>query len=59
MTGTTRSLPARVVDDSGVVAWDWSPADVGLTAGHWDVRIVATLGSAREAVDEAIGLEVV
>lgn len=59
MGGVTRSLPARQVAGDGSTSWDWSPAEVGLTRGHWDVRITASSGSQQRSVDEAIGLEVV
>ncbi len=57
--GTTKSLAAQQVDSSGTTAWDWSPGDIGLTPGHWDVRIVAENAAGRQSVDEAIGLDVV
>lgn len=59
MGGTTKSLAAQPVDASGTTAWDWSPSDIGLTPGHWEVRIVAENAAGRQSVDEAIGLDVV
>lgn len=59
MAGTSQSLPAQQTDSSGDTSWDWSPGDLGLGVGHWDVRITASMGSSTSSVDEAIGLEVV
>jgi hypothetical protein len=57
--GKNVSFLARTVGDDGVASWDWSPADIHLTAGHWDVTVTAERGSEQQVVDEAIGLDVV
>lgn len=56
---TTRQLGPKAVDAAGTAAWDWSAEQVGLTVGHWSVRVTASNGSEVRSVDEAIGLEVV
>lgn len=56
---TSRSLPSQQVDAGGSTSWSWSVADVGLTAGHWEVQVTARRGAELRQVDEAIGLEVV
>lgn len=57
--GQTRELPPRTTDSSGTAEWDWSPAEIGLSPGHWDVRITASRGDQQRSVREAMGLEVI
>lgn len=57
--GRNVSFLAEKVDASGVATWDWSPTDIQLTIGHWDVTVTAERGSEQQVVEEAIGLDVV
>ncbi|MBS1847887.1 MAG: hypothetical protein JST73_06370 [Actinobacteria bacterium] len=58
-TGSTVSLPARTVDASGDVSWDWSPTGLGLAVGHYGVTVVAERGGHQVTATDAQGLTVV
>lgn len=55
---TTRSLPSKVVDDSGNVYWTWSPQQIGLTAGSWKITATASLNNQTASSVDQIQLEV-
>lgn len=57
--GTTKSLPAQIVDAGGSAYWNsWTPKSIGLTPGRWKVQAIAALGSATRSSDDAMDLVV-
>jgi hypothetical protein len=56
--GQTKELGAKVADSSGNVEWSWTPAEVGLTAGQWQVEIIAARGDYTAVAEDPLGLQV-
>lgn len=57
--GVTKSLPTQTTDRGGSAYWnDWSLQSIGLTAGSWQIKAVATLGSQTEAATDSMDLVV-
>lgn len=54
----THTLDAKVTGADGIAEWSWTPAAVGLTAGHWNVEIVATRGAAAASANDPRGLQI-
>ena len=57
-SGTVKTLPAKTVDSSGNTSWTWSLQDVGITAGEWSVRAIATNGSRTSSSQDALSMVV-
>lgn len=53
-----KTLPARGVETSGSVFWEWKINDAGLTEGKWSVTAIATLGSQTKSTTDQLTLEV-
>lgn len=53
------ALPAAQIDSSGVVSWDWNPAESGLGTGTYEVVVVAARGGHEVTVTDARPLVVV
>lgn len=52
--GTTRVLTTETTDEGGSAYWNqWTPADVGLSPGTWQVQAVATLGGQTKSTNDA------
>lgn len=58
MNGTTKSLPAKTTDAQGSAYWNWTLQSIGLTAGTWTVKAVATLNGSASVATDARGLVV-
>lgn len=56
--GVVKELGAKVAGPDGIVAWSWTPAEVGLTAGQWQVEIIAARGNYTAVADDPLGLQV-
>jgi hypothetical protein len=56
--GTTKSLPIQVAGSNGAVAWNWSPAGIGLTTGSWTITATATLNGQSTSTQDQTPLEV-
>ena len=54
----THTLAAKVAGADGIAQWSWTPADVGLTVGHWTVDIVASRGAATVTANDPLGLQI-
>jgi hypothetical protein len=56
-TGITKSLDAETTDRGGSAYWNsWTPASIGLSAGTWQVKAVATSGSQTKTASYAMDL---
>ncbi len=53
---STKSLPAKVVDSTGTVYWDWVVQDIGLTPGSWKITARATLNNQTKTADDSVQL---
>ncbi len=53
-----KSLLAQTTDASGTTYWSWKLDDVGLTAGTWQVRAIATLNGKSLDMKDAMNLDV-
>jgi len=57
--GVTKSLEAKQTDKkTGSVTWEWTLQEVGLTAGLWKVKAIATLGGQSKTAEDPLMLEV-
>ncbi len=57
--GISKSLPAKIADNSGAAYWPvWTPQSVGLDAGNWTVTAVATLGQQTTSTQDPNPLQV-
>lgn len=53
------SLQPEMTDQGGSAYWDgWTPKDIGLTSGIWNIKAVATLNGQTKTADDAMSLEV-
>lgn len=53
-----KKLPAQKVDRGGAAYWNWQLKDIDLTAGAWQVKAVATLGSQTLSRADAMELKI-
>lgn len=59
MDSTTISLPKQTTDRGGATYWnDWTPAQLGLTPGDWQVRAIATMNGQTSTTVDATKLTV-
>ena len=49
----------KKVGSDGAVSWNWTPAAVGLSPGHWNVKVIAALGGHEATAHDVLGLTVV
>lgn len=49
---TSRSLQALVTNGNGSVTWNWTPAQIGLAAGNWQITATASNGSKTASVTD-------
>lgn len=57
-SSVVKELNEMTTDRNGYTAWIWSPKELGITSGSWEVKAVATSGdNSKESVD-ATPLEV-
>jgi cytoskeletal protein RodZ len=56
--GVVKSLAAQVADSGGSTYWSWTLQNVGLTAGSWQVKAIATLGSQTLSTTDVMALVV-
>jgi hypothetical protein len=55
----TKSLASQIADPNGAAYWNsWTPADIGLSSGAWQVKAVASLGGKTKTTTDAMKLEV-
>jgi hypothetical protein len=56
---TSKSLDPQTTDSNGSSFWNsWSPEDIGLTSGSWQVQAVATLNGQSKTSTDAMKLEI-
>jgi len=53
-----KSLPSQVANSGGSVYWNWTLQSVGLTAGSWQIKAVATMGTQTQSTNDATTLVV-
>jgi hypothetical protein len=57
--GTTKALSSQITDRGGSAYWNsWTPANIGLSAGTWQVKAVVTSGSQTKTATDAMELVV-
>jgi len=56
--GSTKSLPAKTIDQGGSTYWDWKLQDIGLTAGTWHIKATATNTEGSKSSTDAMPLEI-
>lgn len=57
--GVTRQLESRLTDRNGTAYWnDWTPSSIGLTAGSWQIKAIASSGGQAKTAIDSISLEV-
>jgi hypothetical protein len=55
----SKSLDPQTTDSNGSSFWNsWSPEDIGLTSGSWQVQAVATLNGQSKTSTDAMKLEI-
>jgi hypothetical protein len=55
---TVKSLPAQQTDKGGATYWSWTPQDINITEGSWEVTAKAVLGSQTKTATDSLKLEV-
>jgi hypothetical protein len=56
---TSKSLTSQTTDSNGSTFWNsWSPEDIGLTSGSWQVQAIATLNGQSKTSTDAMKLEI-
>jgi hypothetical protein len=55
---TKKALSAKTTDSNGVTTWNWTPQDIGLSAGNWHIKAVAGSNGATKSSQDPIDLKV-
>lgn len=53
---TVKALSKKTVGSNGSVSWVWTPSEVGLTSGTWEVTAVAELNGTQKSTTDPLGL---
>lgn len=53
-----KQLHEMSTDRNGYTAWIWSPSELGITSGSWNVKAIATLNNQTKEAEDATPLEV-
>jgi len=53
-----KSLPVQDTNRDGSTSWDWTPQEIGLTAGQWEITAIATNKTLSAATTDSMPLTV-
>jgi len=56
--GLTKALEAKITDGNGSAYWNWTPQDIGLTSGSWQITAIATSGNQTKTATDPMNLTV-